>query len=120
MEHRGEILQNAIRQSGFSVTRLAKKLHHSRRWMYHVFENPDVSIELIAEIGRIIQHDFSDEIRGFKKYAVHETSAQANEPNHRYNDYKKELDLLKDKYVKLLEKYNALLAEQAHPKKRKK
>jgi hypothetical protein len=59
MLHRGEIIEKAIRESGYSITKVPQRLGKSRRWMYLLFENPTVSIELILQIGKIIYHDFS-------------------------------------------------------------
>ena len=74
MLHRGEVIEKAIRESGYSITTVAQRLGKSRRWMYLLFENPAVSIELILQIGKIIYHDFSLEfpevIQG--KYKSHD------------------------------------------------
>ena len=63
MQHRGEIVKKAIPLSGYSITKLSEKLGRSRRWMYQVFENSTVSLDLILEIGKIIQYDFSGDIK---------------------------------------------------------
>ncbi len=54
MLHRGEIVEKTIRESGYSITSIAQKIGKSRRWMYLLFENTAVSIELILQIGKII------------------------------------------------------------------
>ena len=120
MQHRGELVQKAIKESGYSVTSLAKKLRHSRRWMYHVFENPNLPLELIAEIGRIIHYDFSDEIKELRKYSVAPETNLVKESRASYGDYQKEAENWKNKYLRLLEKYNNLLASQATPEKKRK
>jgi len=62
MLHRGEIIEKAIRESGYSITTVAQRLGKSRRWMYFLFDNPVVPLDLILQIGKIIFHDFSNEI----------------------------------------------------------
>jgi hypothetical protein len=62
MLHRGEIIEKAIRESGYSITSVAQRLGKSRRWMYFLFENPAVPLDLILQIGKILYHDFSHEI----------------------------------------------------------
>lgn len=94
MQHRGEIVEQAVRQSGYSLTKLTHRLGKSRRWIYHAFENPILSIDVILEISKIIHHDFSDEIIELKRY-----NSLSIEPT----------DYWKNKYLDLLEKYNALL-----------
>ena len=59
MIHRDEIVEQVIRESGYSITNIAQKLGKSRRWMYLLFDNPNIPIDLILQIGKIIYHDFS-------------------------------------------------------------
>ena len=105
MQHRGEIVERAVRQSGYSLTKLTIRLGKSRRWIYHAFENPMLPIETIFEIGRIIHYDFSDELVELKKYGnaiSHEKEAEEKLPGN-------SAEFWKNKYLNLLEKYNALL-----------
>ncbi|MDF3029370.1 MAG: hypothetical protein K0S23_3677 [Fluviicola sp.] len=110
MQHRGEIVERAIRKSGYPITGIAKKLGKSRRWMYLMFDNSQVDIESIISIGKIIHHDFSDEIRELN--AINPNSFQ--EPDAKYNKQTKEY--WKNKYLKLLENYNELL-KQTNPER---
>ncbi len=103
MQHRGEIVERAIRKSGYPISQIARKLGKSRRWMYLMFDNSQVDLESIISIGRIIHHDFSDEI---KELAVINPDS-FSEPESKYNKQNK--DYWKNKYLKLLESYNALL-----------
>ena len=103
MQHRGEIVERAIRKSGYPITGIARKLGKSRRWMYLMFDNPQVDLESIILIGRIIHHDFSDEIK--ELHAVNPNLFL--EPDSKYNKQNKEY--WKNKYLKLLESYNELL-----------
>ncbi len=107
MLHRGEIIEKAIRESGYSITTVAQRLGKSRRWMYLLFENTAVSIELILQIGKIIYHDFSldfPEIIQGKKVT--------NEPENKGHAIKEEVSFWKEKYFTLLEEYNALLKQE--------
>lgn len=108
MQHRGEIVERAIRKSGYPITQIARRLGKSRRWMYLMFDNSQVDLESIIKIGRIIHHDFSDEI---KELSVINPEA-FSEPESKYNKQNK--DYWKNKYLKLLESYNALL-KKTHP-----
>lgn len=103
MQHRGEIAEQAIRQSGFPITVIAKRLGKSRRWMYLMFDNPQVDIDTILAIGRIIHHDFSSEIKELNTI----NHSVLIDPRDKYNDQSKEY--WKNKYLKLLEDYNELL-----------
>ena len=106
MQHRGEIIKEAVYKSGFSITELAKRLGKSRRWVYLMFENNSVSLDVILQIGKIIHHNFTKEIKDMyplKKVLIDSPSNFHNDEN--YNEY------WKNKYLRLLEEYNALLKE---------
>ena len=106
MLHRGEIIEKAIRESGYSITTVAQRLGKSRRWMYLLFENPGVSIELILQIGKIIYHDFSLEFP-----EVIQGKKITNEPQNTYGN-NDEVAFWKEKYFTLLEEYNTLLKQE--------
>ncbi len=109
MQHRGEIMEHAVRQSGYSLTKLTQRLGKSRRWIYHAFENPILSIEVILEIGKIIHHDFSDEIVDLKRYSAKIAEPLTSLQNQSENSIISQNEYWKNKYLLLLEKYNALL-----------
>ncbi|WP_343635816.1 hypothetical protein [Fluviicola sp.] len=103
MQHRGEIVERAIRQSGYPISAIAKKLGRSRRWMYLMFDNTQIDLETVMAIGNIIHHDFSDEIKELGSINNH----SFEDPENPYNNQTKEY--WKNKYLKLLEDYNELL-----------
>ena len=106
MLHRGEIIEKAIRESGYSITTVAQRLGKSRRWMYLLFENTAVSIEHILQIGKIIYHDFSLEFP-----EIIQGNKVINEPEIKGHAIKEEISFWKEKYFTLLEEYNALLKQ---------
>jgi hypothetical protein len=57
MEHRGEIIEKEIRESGIPLTTIAKRMGKTRQWLYLLFENPNVSLDHMLEIGKIIYHN---------------------------------------------------------------
>lgn len=114
MQHKGEIVEKAIRESGYSLTHMAKKLNRSRRWMYLLFENPNVSLDLIIQIGKIIHYDFSDEIKELKKYKLQDPEQFVNESAANYKKTSEESEHWKNKYLELLEKHNQLLLQIAN------
>ena len=108
MQHKGEIVERIVRQSGYSLTRLTKQLGKSRRWIYNAFENPHLSIDHILEIGRIIHHDFSEEIEELKRYR----QVSSDVENRYFPPDENSVDYWKSKYLLLLEKYNELLEKR--------
>ena len=110
MKHRGEIVEKAVRQSGYPISEIARRLGKSRRWMYLMFDNSQVDLESIISIGKIIHHDFSNEIKELSGLSA----SSFSEPESGYNKQTKEY--WKNKYLKLLESYNELL-KKSKPEK---
>lgn len=112
MQHKGEIIENAVRASGYSITKLAKAMGKSRRWVYQVFENPAVPIDYVLEIGRVIHYDFSDDINELKAYRLKMSNQFFNEGMARFSSPDEEAEYWKNKYLAVLEKYNDLLIKR--------
>ena len=102
MQHKGEIVEKAIRESGYSITKVVEKLGKSRRWIYHLFQNPNAPIDFIIDIGKIIHYDFYSEIDELKPAASGIVSNGVSEEN---------ADYWKNKYYKLMEEYHQLLTK---------
>jgi predicted transcriptional regulator len=105
MLHRGELLKTAIIRSGISITRVAEAIGRSRRWLYLQFDKSDVPIDTLLRIGKFIRHDFSPEIPelSFKQGRFQ----QINDAGQPYPE--NDPEYWKDKYLRLLEEYTALL-----------
>lgn len=99
MQHKGEIVEKAVRQSGIPLTKIVLRLGKSRKWLYNAFENPHLSIDYILEIGKVIHFDFSYEIKELSTVKV--LSKLDQEPS--------EVEFWKNKYLNLLEEYKTLL-----------
>lgn len=104
MQHRGEIVERAVRQSGYPLTKLVARLGKSRRWIYNAFENAQLPIDHILRIGKIIHHDFSDQIE-----ELHIKPHQTEEPFDHPYAAGRDAEYWRTRYYDLLEKYNALL-----------
>ncbi len=104
--HKGEIIENAVRQSGYSITEVARKLKISRRHLYNLFHKYNIDNDTVLLIGKIINHDFSGEIKGLGISLV-------EEPAHKYlselERLREEVDHWKNKYISLLEEHKYLL-----------
>ncbi len=105
MQHKGELVEKAVRESGYSITKLAARLGKSRRWVYDAFENRNLSIDVILEIGKVIFYDFSNDLLELKRFKINtQDSAQFN-----YQVDETTVEFWKNKYLDLLEKYNRVL-----------
>ena len=112
MQHKGEIIEKAVRESGHSITKLAQKMGKSRRWVYQIFDSSIVPIDYIMEIGKIIHHDFTDDIKGIKLYQGGLGTSSFEDKSMSGNKKPDEVEYWKEKYVVLLEKYNDLLSKK--------
>jgi len=111
MQHKGEIIEKAVRLSGFPITKLAKRIGKTPRWVYYLFESKDVALDYILKIGEIIHYDFSAEIKELQRYK--------NEVSLKYDleNQSSEIEYWKNKYLEILEKYNQLLETNISTKK---
>jgi predicted transcriptional regulator len=107
MQHRGEIIRKAVYNSGLTITEIAKSIGKSRKWMYLMFENSNVSLDLVLKIGKIIRYDFTADFKELSSSSRIKSelfvSSEEHEPN---------AEFWKNKYLKLLEEYNELLKKK--------
>jgi hypothetical protein len=101
VKHRGLIIKRAVRNSGLPIVELARRMNRSRRHIYNIFENPNVSLVEVVQIGKIIHYDFANDFAELENLSS-EMSGCRSETS---------VDPIywKNKYITLLEKYNALL-----------
>ena len=62
MSHQGEILQEAIKNSGISITRIVEEIGLTRPTIYRKFKENTLDYNFVTRIGEIINHDFSNDI----------------------------------------------------------
>ena len=104
-KHRGEIVEEAARKSGFPISKLAKRLRISRNTLYNRFRDPELGYDFITAVGNIIHYNFTIDFP-----ELEEESNQANESPLSYVGRDMfELLQLERKYAGLLERYNKLL-----------
>jgi len=107
--NRGEVLEKVFKTSGFSLTELSKRVDYDRTTVYRHFAKPDLDFSILIRYGKALNHDFTIEFPELESYFSH-----TEEPIHAYTpqtvaEALKERDHWKDKYIKLLEKHNALI-----------
>ncbi|UOQ98086.1 helix-turn-helix domain-containing protein [Hymenobacter sp. 5317J-9] len=128
MPHQGEILQDAIKNSGISITRIVEEMGITRPTIYRKFKEETVDYSFVKKIGDIINHDFSNDFTSLQqsslsfvtpvqKHVV--TSAvtpRVTNTQTADSDPAKQLLILQSKYIALLEAYNDLLLKVYGPK----
>ncbi len=107
--HRGEILAAAVKKRSIRIVNLAKRMGISRGTYYNHIEDPDLSLDLLEQYGKVLNYDFTEDVTGMQKYSTDDPVEPYNEPKNmeeaiRQRDYwRKKSDHWKDKYIELLE-----------------
>ena len=102
--HRGEIVEETVRKSGYAIKALAERLSVSRNTLYNRFRDPSLSYEFIAKVGNIIHYDF---VKQFPAMEIERQESGELPPTYMDRQTAEILKLDK-KYIALLEKYNQL------------
>lgn len=109
--HLGNILKQVIRMERIGISELSRKLKVSRRTIYNWFEQENLNIQIILEVGGVIGHDFTSNL----PESIIESYGHLFHPSEENSDNNIEVDnnsvfFWINKYVQLLEKYNELLS----------
>ena len=129
MPHQGKILQEAIKNSGISITRIVEEMGITRPTIYRKFKENTLDYNFVTRIGEIINHDFSNDITPGQQSTLPFVTTHpkkniiTNHVTHRVtpvqsvdSDPAKQLLVLQVKYIALLEAYNELLLKVYGPK----
>lgn len=128
MPHQGEILQEAIKNSGISITRIVEELGITRPTIYRKFKEETIDYNIVKRIGEIINHDFSNDftvvqqsslpfvINTPRPIVTASVTSRVTQQQNTDSDPSKQLLLLQAKYIALLEAYNELLLKVYGPK----
>ncbi|QJX46814.1 helix-turn-helix domain-containing protein [Hymenobacter taeanensis] len=128
MPNQGEILQEAIKNSGISITRIVEELGITRPTIYRKFKEDTLDYAFVKRVGDVIGHDFSQDFTSLQQaalpfvtsvvtpFASHSVSSKSVTPQTPEVDCTKQLLALQAKYISLLEAYNELLLRVYGPK----
>ena len=128
MPHQGEILQEAIKNSGISITRIVEEMGITRPTIYRKFKESVIDYNFVTRVGVIINHDFSNDFTSVQQSAlpfvtpIPKTSVTASVTSrvtpvqNSDSDPSRQLLTLQTKYIALLEAYNELLLKVYGPK----
>lgn len=109
--HIGKILEKVVRMERIGISELSRKLKVSRRTIYNWFEQENLNIQVLFDVGEIIGYDFTNELpenmlHRHRRLPNIEASPLASEEEVSSNS----VYFWMNKYVSLLEKYNHLLS----------
>ena len=128
MPHQGEILQEAIKNSGISITRIVEELGITRPTIYRKFKDETVDYSFVKRVGDIINHDFANDFTSLqqsslpfvisvaKPIVTNSVTPRVTPAQIPDSDVSKQLLVLQSKYIALLEAYNELLLKVYVPR----
>ncbi|MBC6700062.1 helix-turn-helix domain-containing protein [Hymenobacter puniceus] len=128
MPHQGEILQEAIKNSGISITRIVDGLGITRPTIYRKFKDETLDYSFVKKVGDLIGHDFSNDFTVVQQVslpfvtnrpdvtALHGVTGKPVSVSQPEPDLGKQLLALQTKYIALLEAYNELLLKVYGPR----
>jgi AcrR family transcriptional regulator len=128
MLHQGEIVQEAIKNSGISITRIVEELGITRPTIYRKFKDDTLDAKFVRRIGEIISHDFAQDFTlpeqstlalvtpTTKSYVTTSVTPRITAAQVPDSDTSQQLLTLQAKYIALLEAYNELLLKVYGPK----
>ncbi|MGI4887236.1 MAG: helix-turn-helix domain-containing protein [Janthinobacterium lividum] len=128
MPHQGETLQEAIKNSGISITRIVEEMGITRPTIYRKFKEQTVDYNFVKRVGDVIGHDFTNDFTLSQQSAlpfVTQLASVANKPSVTPrvtapsivdNSLSNQLLALQTKYIALLEAYNELLLKVYRPR----
>ncbi|MCG8339651.1 MAG: hypothetical protein MI674_00030 [Cytophagales bacterium] len=106
-KHRGKIVEEAIRKSGYAISKTAAMLGITRNTLYNKFKLPDLSYRFIAEVGSVIDYDFTVDLPELEREV--DIDAFREKALCYFERNASDFLFLEKKYTKLLERYNDLL-----------
>jgi transcriptional regulator with XRE-family HTH domain len=128
MPHQGEILQEAIKNSGISITRIVEELGITRPTIYRKFKEETIDYSFVKKVGDVINYDFSEDFTLLQQPALSfvtpvvrptvlsNVTSRVTPSQNIAPDTTKQLLDLQTKYIALLEAYNELLLKVYGPK----
>ncbi len=128
MPHQGEILQEAIKSSGISITRIVEEMGITRPTIYRKFKEDTIDYNFVKRVGDVIGRDFASDFTTTQQSSLPFVTQQINVTNRppvtprvtssamADNGASGQLLALQTKYIALLEAYNELLLKVYGPR----
>jgi len=113
--NRGQVLAAAVEASGLGKEEAARRAGYTRSAYYKHIENPNLDDHILIAYGKAIKYDFTEEFPGMPKYMMEEPEEVYGRPK-TMEEANKIIDLWKNKYLELLEKYNRLIEDRMEKK----
>ena len=104
-------MQAAVNSSGLSVTVVAERTGYSRSTYYYHILDPELPFEILQKYGKALNYDFTADFPDMTKHILEEDEKKYIRPTN-LEQAVRQLEILREKYFALLEKYQQLLEEK--------
>lgn len=107
--HRGKILHKTLKQHPRKIIEIVEEAGYKYGTFYKHIAKPELSYEIIAKYGKVINKDFSvefPEMNNFPSLALVKTQVPSQMSS---VELQRELNELREKYALFLNKHNVLL-----------
>lgn len=115
--HRGALLDKAVRESSTNISQMVKRLGISRGTFYNHIKDPNLSFEQLAKYGKVIKHDFSEDLPEMKKYVFEEPEVPYGVPK-TFEEAVEQRDYWRERYYKKAEEFTRLVLEMKNEQNR--
>lgn len=107
----GEIIELAVRRQNVNISELSKQLNVNRRTLYNWFRQKKLHTDIILEIGKAINYDFSNDFEGELICFGHNEAPNLSQKDDNFNS-NSTVYYWMQKYIALLEDYKRLVRKQ--------
>jgi hypothetical protein len=109
MKDRGQALSVQVQKDERTREQIAKKAGYSRSAYYKHIKDPQLEYHILTKYGIVLQFDFSIQFPDMPKYAIAQDPEEMiyGKPTNMEDAYRI-IDLWREKYIRLSDKYNAL------------
>jgi hypothetical protein len=110
---RGLLLKEIVEESGMPIVKLTKKLGYKGRGSYYDhIKKPDLKLEILFAYAKVLKYDIRDKFPEASQFMIQEPEAEYNTKPKTLPEAIKLLDIWKEKYLMLLEKYNKMIERE--------
>ena len=117
--HRGALLRQIVSESGLTVTYIVKKTGFSRSSFYNHVNDANLPLDILMQYGAVLKYNFIEEFPELIKNTTHESN-NTYKPDAKPETIEEAIwqcNQWKEKYFKLLEKYQSALEQQIRKEK---
>jgi hypothetical protein len=101
--HRGALLEAAVKESSINITQMTMRMGISRGTYYNHKNDPNLSFEQLAKYGKILKHDFGQELPEMRRYILEEPEVPYNAAK-TLEEAIEQRDYWRERYYQLLER----------------